>query len=31
MGQPAPQESMWESACAWFWVIVAIMAGTADD
>ena len=25
------QESLWERACSWFWVVVAILAGNDDD
>ncbi len=31
METEAQQESLWEIATGWFWVIAAILAGLADD
>lgn len=25
------QESLWQAAAGWFWVVLAIIAGTFDD
>lgn len=31
METEAQQESLWQAAAGWFWVVLAILAGTSDD